>query len=65
MATAGDVVFGSDASYLVALDASSGNELWRFNAGAPIQAAPVAYQAGGRDIIAVAAGGAVIAFGLK
>jgi len=64
LATAGNVVFGSDTSRLFALDASSGELLWSFDTGGQIAAPPVSYRAGGRQYIAVAAGQALITFGL-
>ncbi len=65
MATAGGVVFGSDGPDLIALDAARGTELWRFNSGGQIWAAPVAYQVGGTQIVAVAAGNSIMAFAVK
>jgi alcohol dehydrogenase (cytochrome c) len=65
MATAGGVVFGSDVEHLVALDAASGRELWRFNAGGQIWAAPVAFEVGNTQLVVVAAGNSIMAFGLK
>ena len=38
--------------------------LWRFQTGAPIYAPPVSYSFEGKQYIALAAGGAVMAFGL-
>jgi alcohol dehydrogenase (cytochrome c) len=65
MATGGGLVFGSDGSSVVGLDAVSGRELWRFQTGGQIWAAPIAYEVGGTEIVAVAAGSTIIAFGLK
>jgi len=65
MATAGGLVFGSDRSDMLALDASSGRELWRFNTGGTIWAAPVAYEVDGTEIVTIATGRALIAFSLK
>jgi hypothetical protein len=38
--------------------------LWKFPAGGPINAAPVTYLFRGKQYVAVAAGGAVVAFAL-
>jgi alcohol dehydrogenase (cytochrome c) len=75
LATAGDVVFtGEGGGNFSAFDAKSGKRLWQFNCGAGVNAPPVTYAVGGKQYIAVAAGGnaifgfrageAVIAFGL-
>ena len=75
LATAGGLVFtGEGGGDFSAFDAKSGQKLWRFNAGAGVNAPPIAYRAAGQDFVAVAAGGsqiwgfrqggAVIAFGL-
>jgi alcohol dehydrogenase (cytochrome c) len=64
LATAGGLLFGSDGSTLYALDASTGQQLWSFNAGAHISAPPMTFRIGGREIVAVVAGHDLIAFGL-
>ena len=64
LSTAGGVVFGSDHTDFVALDASTGRELWRFNTGGDIASAPVTYLLGGRQYVEVAAGRAIMVFGL-
>lgn len=75
LATAGGLVFtGEGGGDLSAYDAKSGSKLWAFNTGAGVNAPPIAYRLGGKDFVAVAAGGsqiwgfrqggAVIAFGL-
>jgi alcohol dehydrogenase (cytochrome c) len=65
MATAGGLLFTGDGSNLVALDAKTGRELWAFNTGGAMHAAPVVYQVDGAQVIAVAAGSAILAFGLN
>ena len=56
--TAGDVVFsGESAGYFDAHDARTGRLLWRYRTGAGADAAPAVYVAGGREYVAVAAGG--------
>jgi alcohol dehydrogenase (cytochrome c) len=64
MSTAGGLVFGSDLETFFALDAATGAELWRFEAGAQIVAAPVSYQLAGRQYVAIAAGRSILAFAL-
>lgn len=75
LATAGGVVFtGEGGGDLSAFEAKTGAKLWSFNAGAGVNAPPVAYQVDGEQYVAVAAGGsqiwgfrqggAVVAFGL-
>jgi alcohol dehydrogenase (cytochrome c) len=60
----GEVVFWADLSNLYALDASNGEKLWSFNTGGKINAAPMSYAANGRQMIAIAAGNAILVFGL-
>jgi alcohol dehydrogenase (cytochrome c) len=43
---------------LVAYDADTLKELWSFNLGTPITAPPMTYSVGGKQYIAVVAGGA-------
>ena len=68
MATAGDVVFyGTMEGWFKALDAKTGQELWRFKAGSGIIGQPIAYRGpDGKEYVAVYAGvggwaGAVVA----
>ena len=56
--TAGDVVFsGESAGYVDAHDARTGRLLWQYQAGAGADAAPALFMAGGREYVAIAAGG--------
>jgi len=64
LSTAGNLVFGSDTSKLMALDAMSGAQLWSFDTGGQISAAPVSYRVGGRQYITVATGQMLIGFAL-
>lgn len=58
LATAGGLVFtGTKDKQFLAFDARTGKRLWRFQANAGVNAPPVAYAAGGRQFVAVAAGG--------
>jgi alcohol dehydrogenase (cytochrome c) len=66
LSTAGDVLFsGSEEGEFFALDARTGKPLWRFQTGGRIIAAPVSYQSGDTQYVAIAAGGSLIAFALK
>jgi lanthanide-dependent methanol dehydrogenase len=69
--TAGDVVFyGTMEGWFKALDARTGNELWRFKTGSGIIGQPVVYRGpDGKEYVAVLSGvggwaGAVVAGGL-
>ena len=59
--TAGGVVFvgaGSNtAGYFYAYDAATGEELWKFNTGAGVFAAPSVYMVNGEQFVTVASGG--------
>jgi alcohol dehydrogenase (cytochrome c) len=59
LSTDGDLLFsGHPNGRLVAYDADTLKELWSFNLGTPITAPPMTYSVGGRQYIAVVAGGA-------
>jgi alcohol dehydrogenase (cytochrome c) len=58
LATAGNLVFtGEGNGSFNAYDAKNGKKLWSFNAGAGVNSPPVSYEVGGKQYIAVAAGG--------
>ena len=60
LATAGGVVFAGESNgWFKAFDAKNGNVLWKFQAGAGVNAPPSSYTAGGKQFIVVAAGGNV------
>jgi alcohol dehydrogenase (cytochrome c) len=66
LATAtGLVFFGDDSGVFAAADAATGKTLWTFAAGANWRASPMAYQFDGKELIGVAAGGNIVAFGLS
>jgi plastocyanin len=58
MTTAGGLVFrgGSDGNFL-ALDARTGEELWRFQTGFGADAPPMTYEVDGEQYVAIATGG--------
>ena len=58
LATAGDLVFNGEANgWFKAFDARNGKELWKYNCGAGVNAPAVSYMVGGKQYVAVAAGG--------
>jgi glucose dehydrogenase len=58
LATAGGLVFAGEGNGLFkAYDAGSGKVLWKFQCGAGVNAPAVSYSVGGKQYIAVAAGG--------
>ncbi len=58
LATAGGLVFNGEANgWFKAYDAHNGKELWKYNAGAGVNAPAVSYIVGGKQYVAVAAGG--------
>jgi alcohol dehydrogenase (cytochrome c) len=60
LSTDGDLVFtGHSTGRLAAYDADTLKEVWSFNLGTPITAPPMTYSAGGKQYIAVMAGGEV------
>jgi len=65
LATASDLVFGGGKEgYFVALDARTGELLWRASVGGQINSGPMSYAVGGRQYVAVAAGSALCTFAL-
>jgi len=58
LATAGDLVFNGEGNGLFrAFDAKSGKKLWEYQCGAGVNAPAVSYMVGGKQYVAVAAGG--------
>ena len=58
LSTDGDLLFsGQPDGRLVAYDADSLKELWSFSLGTPITAPPMTYSVGGKQYVAVVAGG--------
>jgi len=58
LATAGDIVFNGEANgWFKAFDAKTGKELWKYYAGAGVNAPAVSFMVGGKQYVAVAAGG--------
>jgi glucose dehydrogenase len=60
LATGGGLVFAGESNgWFKAYDAKDGKVLWKFQAGAGVNAPPSSYMVGGKQYIAVAAGGNV------
>jgi PQQ-dependent dehydrogenase (methanol/ethanol family) len=58
LATAGDLVFNGEGNGLFrAFDAKTGKKLWEFQCGAGVNSPAVSYTVGGKQYVAVAAGG--------
>ncbi len=58
LATAGGLVFNGEGNgWFKAFDAKTGKELWKYNAGAGVNAPAVTYTINGKQYVAVAAGG--------
>ncbi len=65
LSTAGNLVFSATPSgNFYALDARTGKELWRFNGGERVHASPISFLSRGKQIITIAIGDLLIAFGL-
>ena len=64
LTTASDLLFiGQFDGNFVALDAETGKELWRFQTGAGISAAPITYTINGEQYVAIFSGGTGIPYG--
>lgn len=64
LSTDGDLVFSGHKGRFVAVDAQDGRELWSFNTGGEIAAAPITYLQGDRQYVAIAAGQSLFVFSL-
>jgi len=65
LATAGSLVFyADDGGSLAAVEAATGAPRWQFPANAAWKASPMTYAFDGRQYVAIAAGPAIVAFGL-
>ena len=57
LSTAGGVVFtGNRDGFALALDAATGELLWKFRMGGGVRSQPVAYRAGGKTYVAIGSG---------
>jgi alcohol dehydrogenase (cytochrome c) len=65
LATAGDIVFfGDDSGAFAAADARSGERLWSFHTSQVWKSSPMTYVFDNRQMVAVASGPSILAFGL-
>jgi alcohol dehydrogenase (cytochrome c) len=63
LSTAGGLVFtGTNEGDFLALDASTGKSLWRFQTGGAVTANPISYLSDRKQHVAIAAGNAIFAF---
>jgi len=66
LSTASDLVFsGGREGYFYALNARTGDLLWRIALGGQVNSGPMSYMVGGKQYISVAAGSTLFAFRLK
>ena len=47
---------GNQSGFALALDAATGEELWRYRLGAGVRSQPIAYEVDGRVFVAIGAG---------
>jgi alcohol dehydrogenase (cytochrome c) len=62
---AGLVFTGGREGFVYALDAKTGKPLWKSHLGGQINMAPITYQVGGKQYVAVIAGRTLVAFALR
>ncbi|PYR03224.1 MAG: hypothetical protein DMG00_26965 [Acidobacteria bacterium] len=61
-----DLVFaGGREGYFFALDARTGELLWKGNIGGQVSAGPMSYAVNGRQHVAIAAGSALFVYALR
>ena len=66
LTTASDLLFsGGREGYFFALDARSGELLWKAAVGAAVQSSPMTYSVNGKQYVAVNAGTCLFVFGLR
>jgi alcohol dehydrogenase (cytochrome c) len=61
----GLVIFGEEGGSLMAVDATNGHPLWRFQTNQTWKASPMTYMFDGKQFIAVAAGPNIVAFAIQ
>jgi alcohol dehydrogenase (cytochrome c) len=66
LSTASDLVFsGGKEGYFFALDARSGELLWKIALGGQVNSGPMTYAVNGRQYVTIAAGNSLFAFALR
>jgi alcohol dehydrogenase (cytochrome c) len=64
LSTEGGLVFGASGGVCFALDAETGQELWRLSLDRDTKSAPISFTIDGKQVIGVSAGRALFLFGL-
>jgi alcohol dehydrogenase (cytochrome c) len=65
LSTAGGLIFaGDEDGYLMAFDAKSGRNLWKFNTGYRLVSAPITWEVDGRQYLTMPSGGSLLTFAL-
>src|SRR6266849_4319394 len=64
LATGGGLVFGESGGFALALDAATGQELWRVPLGGDTSAPPISFTVDGHQVILLSAGQDLFMFGL-
>ena len=65
VSTSGGLIFaGDEDGYLMAFDARSGKNLWKFYTGNRLVSAPVTWELKGRQYVTMPSGSALITFAL-
>src|SRR5436190_492240 len=66
LSTASDLVFAvGREGYFFALNARTGDLLWKSSVGGQVSAGPMSYSVGGRQYVAIAAGSSLFVYGLR
>lgn len=66
LATAGGLIFfGEDSGALMASDSATGKPLWSFQTSQSVRASPMTYMFDNKQLVALAAGSNILAFGLE
>jgi alcohol dehydrogenase (cytochrome c) len=66
LSTASDLVFaGGREGYFFALDARTGEQLWKGSVGGQVSAGPMSYAVNGKQYVAIAAGSVLFVYGLR
>jgi alcohol dehydrogenase (cytochrome c) len=66
LTTASDLLFvGGREGYFMAMDARSGELLWKAVVGGQVAAGPMSYSVNGKQYIAISAGNSLFVYGLR
>ena len=66
LSTASDLVFsGGREGYFYALNARTGELLWKTSVGGPVASGPMSYSIGGKQYVAISAGNTLFVYGLR